>query len=143
MHRLLLGVAAAWLSLLTPHAEYRALFAPAGARGSAYEFYVSAASIEQVLHTMADDPALLHPPGAWQPAELLAADAFGQSGSYDRAKLTRLYGSTRPLVARGPSTSPGTGPGTIRESWTLISPYPSVDLTRLEPGTLLIVLHLP
>jgi hypothetical protein len=26
--------------------------------------------------------------------------------------------------------------------WTLISPYPSADLTRLEPGTLLIVLNL-
>jgi hypothetical protein len=28
------------------------------------------------------------------------------------------------------------------EAWTMVSPYPSADLTRLEPGTLLIVLDL-
>jgi hypothetical protein len=134
LQRILLTAAAAWLSLLTPRPEYRALFAPAGARGSAYEFYVSAASLEQVLRTMADDPALLHPPGAWRPVELLPSDAFGQTGRYDRAKLARLYGAVHPRVARGPSRE---------DSWTLISPYPSADLARLEPGTLLIVLHLP
>ena len=135
MPRILLAAAAAWLSLLTPRPEYRALFAPAGARADAYEFYVSATPIGQVLHTMTGDPALLHPPGAWQPAELLPADAFGETGRYDRAKLARLYGARHPLVARGPS---GTN-----DFWTLISPYPSPDFTRLEPGTLLIVLHLP
>ena len=134
MQRILLAAAAAWLSLLTPRPEYRAVFAPVGPRGSAYEFYVSAASLEQVLHSMADDPGLLHPPGAWQPVELLPADAFGQTGRYDRAKLARLYGARHPRVARGPAE---------KDSWTLISPYPSADLARLEPGTLLIVLHLP
>jgi hypothetical protein len=145
VQRILLAAAAAWLSLLVPRAEYRALFAPAGARGHAYDFYVATANLESVLRTLTTDPSVLHPPGAWQPAALLPADAFGETGAYDRAKLIRLYGATRAMVARGPRADSSTALAANRptESWTLISPYPSLDLTRLEPGTLVIVLHLP
>jgi hypothetical protein len=141
MQRILLAAAAAWLSLLTPHPEYRELFAPTGPRSHAYQFYATPARLDDVLRNLDADPSVLHPPGAWEPATQLPADAFGETGSYDRAKMARLYGSTRARVARGPSTSPGAGHPT--DAWTLISPYPSPDLTRLEPGTLVIVLHLP
>ena len=60
-------------------------------------------------------------------------------GTYDRFKLARLFGSHRPDVARGPHGRRGL----VEESWTLMSPYPSPDLSQLEPGTLLIVLRVP
>jgi hypothetical protein len=121
--------AGAW----TDAPDYLRLFAPSGARAAAYHIYVSRLGIDEVLARLAADPSLLHPPGAWMPAALLPSDAFGQTGSYDRSALARLYGSKRALVARGPRAS---------EAWTLISPYPSRDMTRLEPGTMLIVLDL-
>jgi hypothetical protein len=117
---------------------YLRLFAPGGARAAAYRIYVSTADMETLLARLARDPSLLHPPGAWSPAPLLPSDAFGQTGGYDRSKIARLYGSTRAMVARGPR---GSG-GRPTEAWTLISPYPSRDMTRLEPGTMLIVLDL-
>jgi hypothetical protein len=117
---------------------YLRLFAPSGPRAAAYRIYVSALDLDAVLQRLATDPSLLHPPGAWSPAALLPLDAFGQTGAYDRSRLTRLYGSKRAVVARGPR---GTA-GRPTEAWTLISPYPDRDLGRLEPGTILIVLNL-
>ena len=60
-------------------------------------------------------------------------DAFGAAGTYDRAKVARLYGGRWPRVARGWRRSEGQ-----LESITLVSPYPNATLTRLEPGTLII-----
>ena len=117
---------------------YLRLFAPSGPRAAAYRFYVSPLDIDAVLKRLATDLSLLYPPGAWSPAALLPTDAFGQTGGYDRSKLTRLYGSKRVVVARGPR---GTA-GRPTEAWTLISPYPRSDMERLEPGTMLIVLDL-
>lgn len=117
---------------------YRSLFAPSGARVAAYRIYVSRFNIRVVLEQLATDPSLLRPPGSWTPAALLPADAFGQTGRYDRSKLARLYGSTRAVVARGPRGTTGRP----AEAWTLISPYPTTDLARLDPGTLLILLDL-
>jgi hypothetical protein len=53
--------------------------------------------------------------------------------------VARLYGSRQPRVARGARADEGR----VVESWTLVSPYPSADLTRLEHGTLRIVLRTP
>jgi hypothetical protein len=118
--------------------EYLRLFAPTGARAAAYRVYVSTLDMETLLRRLATDPSLLHPPGAWSPASLLASDAFGQTGGYDRSKLARLYGSTRAMVARGPRGRDGQP----TEAWTLVSPYPSRDMDHLDPGTMLIVLDL-
>ena len=118
--------------------EYLRLFAPTGARAAAYRVYVSTLNMETLLRRVATDPAVLHPPGAWSPAALLASDAFGQTGGYDRSKLARLYGSKRPMVARGPRGRDGQP----TEAWTLVSPYPSRDMDHLEPGTMLVVLDL-
>ena len=117
---------------------YLTLFAPSGSRAAAYHIYVSLHDIQTVLTEIERDAATLHPPGAWSPAALLPSDAFGQTGRYDRSKLARLYGAKRAMVARGPRGQAGQP----AEAWTLISPYPSGDMQRLEPGTMLIVLDL-
>jgi hypothetical protein len=119
-------------------AGYLRLFAPIGTRAAAYRIFVTTLPIDALLGRLAQDPSLLHPPGAWAPAPVLPADAFGQTGRYDRSRLARLYGAQRPVVARGPRGAAGRP----TEAWTLISPYPGPDLTRLEPGTMLIVVDL-
>jgi hypothetical protein len=118
--------------------EFVRLFAPAAHRG-AYQASVSADGLDTVLMSLAGDASLVRSPGAWVPQTQPPLDAFGRSGAYDRWKLARLYGSRQPRVARGARS---TGGGLL-ESWTLVSPYPSADFTRLEPGTLRIVLRTP
>jgi hypothetical protein len=117
---------------------HAALFAPAGDRAAFYRAYSAPMNLDTALsrlgHTAAIDPA-----GAWTPRSVAPADAFGQAGRYDRAALARLYGATQPRVARGARLEGGR----VAESWTLISPYPDPSLSRLEPGTLLLVLRLP
>ena len=128
-------VADAW----RPAPEYLALFAPSGPRRDAYETFVSPLVLDAVLKGLLSEPGVLAVPGAWQPKPELPFDAFGQTGRYDRWKLAELYGARRPFVARGPR-----GDGTrVTEVWTLVSPYPDPSLTRLEPGTLRIVLRVP
>jgi hypothetical protein len=119
--------------------EYLPLFAPGGSRGGAYRVFVSPRDLHAVLASLDAEPGLLAPPGAWRPKPLLPFDAFGQTGRYDRWKMARLYGSRRAQVARGPRQTDGR----VTEAWTLISPYPDPSLTRLEAGTLLIVLTVP
>jgi hypothetical protein len=162
--RILAGAAVLWLTSAAIGAEipppsdawieapdYLLLFAPSGPRAAAYHIYVSRLSIDTVLARLAAEPSLLHPPGAWVSAALLASDAFGETGSYDRSTLARLYGSRRAFVAhgpRGPSTPLGASPSTPlgarqpTEAWTLISPYPRRDMAVLEPGTMLVVVNL-
>jgi hypothetical protein len=118
--------------------EYVALFAPA-AHAAAYRAYTAPLAPAALLRTLADDPALIHPPGAWEPRIELAADAFGRSGRFNRSKLTRLYGARRVTTVRGPRAIDGR----VAESWLLVSPYPDPALQRLEPGTLILVLTLP
>jgi hypothetical protein len=140
---LVIGAAAAWAAPSGPGwreaPEYLPLFAPGGSRGGAYQVFVSPRALDAVLASLDAEPGLLAPPGAWQPTPLLPFDAFGQTGRYDRWKMARLYGSRRAQVARGPREADGR----VSESWTLISPYPDPSLTRLETGTLLIILSVP
>jgi hypothetical protein len=117
--------------------EYLAIFAPSGPRKNAYETFVSSLDLDAVLQRLQGESGVLAPPGAWLPRPELPFDAFGQTGRYDRWKLAELYGARRARVARGPR-----GDGTrVTEVWTLVSPYPDPSLTRLVPGTLLIVLR--
>ena len=116
--------------------EYLRLFAPAAHRG-AYRAAVSTSGLDVVL-TSAGDPSWLRAPGAWTAQPQYVLDVFGRSGSYDRWALARLFGAQQPRVARGARTEAGR----VVESWTLVSPYPSADFTRLEPGTLRIILEI-
>ena len=68
-----------------------------------------------------------------EPERLEALDAFGSGGSYDRARLARLYGGRRITVVRGWRQA-----GDRFESITLLSPYPDASLSRLNDGTLII-----
>lgn len=111
--------------------EYLALFAPRAERAS-YRTAASPLGLDAVLAALAQDEALLRPPGAWQPRAEPAQDAFGTGGDYNAWTLARLYGGTQPRVARGPKTENGR----VAEAWILVSPYPDASLTRLRPGTL-------
>lgn len=77
------------------------------------------------------------PPGAWQAVLLDSLDAFGRAGTYDRARLAQLYRGRTVTVVRGPIERDGRVVGAL----TLFSPYPDATLTRLEPGTLAILLR--
>jgi hypothetical protein len=117
---------------------YVALFAPP-AHAAAYRAYVSPLTPEALLRTLGDDPSAVHTPGAWTVQRELPRDAFGRSGSYNRSRLARLYGSRAVSVARGARAAGGR----VTESWTLLSPYPDPLLERLESGTLVLILTVP
>ena len=117
--------------------EYLRLFAPAAHRDD-YRAYVSPLGLDETLKALLADPAIQQPPGAWEPQPVIAFDAFGRSGGYNRWKLAGLYGSRRARVARGPRVDHGQ-----LESWMLVAPFPDPALLHLEPGTLIIVLKIP
>ena len=127
------GAQAQWRSM----PEYVTLFAPVNQR-SLYAAAVSPASLESVLAGIEQDAAALQVPGAWQPRDESAPDAFGTAGLYNEWQLKRLYGGRLVRVARGARMDRGR----VTESWTLISPYPSTDLRTLQPGTLRLVLKI-
>jgi hypothetical protein len=121
-----------------PAPRYADLFAPA-IYAASYQFFTTPTGLDQVLERIVQETATVRTPGGWTARALLPFDAFGQAGGYDRTTVARLYGARRARVARGPRQAGGA----VVESWTLVSPYPDLALTRLEPGTLLIVLRLP
>jgi hypothetical protein len=132
-----LGVAAADPGLPWRDAPaYVGLFAPAGPRAAAYRTFVASVDLRAALARIAADPSAVRARGAWEARAEPPFDAFGQTGRYDRSKLARLYGARQPMVARGPTAEQGQ----VVETWTLISPYPDPSLSRLERGTLLIIL---
>ena len=118
------------LSGWTESPMFRHLFTPPRVPEGTYRTYVSPLPVDEVLAGME---------AGVEAQPLVALEAFGQSGGYDRWKLARLYGAKRAKVARLPRVENGR----VVEAWTLISPYPDQALERLEPGTLLIVLRLP
>jgi hypothetical protein len=71
--------------------------------------------------------------GGWAIDTVTPLDVFGTAGTYDRARLARLFAGRRARVARGWHDDAGRF-----ESVTLISPHPDPTLTRLEWGTMVI-----
>jgi hypothetical protein len=118
--------------------DYVALFVARPYR-EAYRAFVSPLPLDEVLHAIAPDEHRLQAPGSWTAGQQGPLDVFGTGGTYDRWKLARLFGSRSPQVARGPLVRDGL----VAESWTLVSPYPAADLSRLQRGTLLIILRVP
>lgn len=64
-------------------------------------------------------------------------EAFGAAAPYNRAALAQLYGGRRVQVARRWHDF-----GDRFESETLLSPYPDATLTRLMPGTMVVIWRL-
>jgi hypothetical protein len=124
-----LALALALLPGWTENPEFRRLFTPRAVPDGTYQTFVTPRSIDDVL---ADVEAGV------DARAVVALEAFGQSGDYNRWIVARLYGARRARVARFPRMENGE----VVEAWTLISPYPDPTLQRLEPGTLLIVLRL-
>ena len=114
------------------------LFTPRGAPAGTYRAFTTGQALDSVLAAIRSDPSTRSGGGSFEPQSVIASDAFGQSGGYNRWKVALLYGGTRARVARGPRIENGR----VVESWTLVSPYPDAALERLNPGTLLIVLRL-
>ena len=113
------------------------LFTPRAVPDGTYAAYRSTRTLADIagsLRVQDRSPA----PGAWLPVRQEAMDAFGNAGRFDRFRLAELFRGLRPLVARGSLVRDG-----HRAAYTLISPYPDATLSRLEPGTMVIVFHVP
>lgn len=132
MHGSQMIYAIAFIVLQTcrPAPELAALFVPVRPELGRYEVCVTDETIDQAVEDGSPE-GLRYRFAAIEPVEAL--DAFGVAGSYDRSKLSQLYGGSRPRVARGWRQD-----GDRFESVTLISPYPDAALGRLHPGTLVI-----
>jgi hypothetical protein len=110
------------------------LFTPQGAAPGTYCAVPFGASID----TLAREYAAREPAdakGAWRVRSVAPLDAFGSAAPYDRPTVAMLFGGKRIRLARGPVRRQGR----VVASLTLASPYPDATLTRLMPGTLVIV----
>jgi hypothetical protein len=113
------------------------LLTPSSVPEGIYVVYRSAQPIQAIttaLRSEDPDPA----PGAWKVQRQDVPDAFDGASRADRFRLAELYVGIHPLVARGSLVRDGR-----REGYTLISPYPDASMTRLQPGTMVIVFHVP
>jgi hypothetical protein len=122
---------------------YVPLFTPRALPSGTYRTYTSRQDLDTILGSgvlagIRGDPSRQKGQSSFEAEAVIASEAFGQSGGYNRWKLALLYGATRARIARGPRLENGR----VVEAWTLISPYPDPELERLNPGTLLIVLRL-
>ena len=124
----------------TPAPALARLFTPLQAPEGVYGVTVLEGGIDEALHAvknaLAPDAKPGQPAGSWQVQHLDPLEAFGTTGIYDRSKVARLYVGRRASVVRGPVEHGGK----VVAAVTLISPYPDATLSRLEPGTLVIVL---
>jgi hypothetical protein len=125
-----------------PAAALARLFTPVHAPSGAYQVRVVGAGIEEARQAVwkatmageASDGAT--GAQAWRVQELEPLEAFGTAGTYPRTTVARLYTGRRASVVRGPVTRAGRTVAAV----TLISPYPDPTLSRLDEGTLIIVL---
>jgi hypothetical protein len=126
----------------TPAPALARLFTPLQAPIWTYAVRVVAdgidAALARVKNALAPDASAGNPPGSWQVQQSDPLEAFGTVGTYDRSKVARLYTGRRVSIVRGPVARGGK----IVAAVTLISPYPDATLSRLEKGTLVILVRL-
>ena len=127
-----------------PSPAHRRLFTPRAAPPGAYLVTVLPPPSATARDTVRDALGVVPPDeadgvataaGSWAIRRLEVNDAFGSSGTYEPIRVARLFNGRRAEVSRGPVVRDGR----VVASVTLISPYPDPGLTRLEPGTLVIV----
>jgi hypothetical protein len=125
----------------TPAPALARLFTPLQAPVGAYTVTVLAdgidAALARVKQALAPGASAANPAGSWQVQQLDPLEAFGTAGTYDRSKVARLYAGRRVSVVRGPVERGGK----VVAAVTLISPYPDATLSRVEKGTLVIILR--
>jgi hypothetical protein len=124
-----------------PAPELARLFTPRSVPASTYQVSTLDGGVDRALARVRDSlPAgvrLGTPPGAWEPKPFDPLEAFGRAGEYDRAKVAQLYLGREVVVASGPIERDGRTVGAL----TLFSPYPDPSLSRLEAGTLAILMR--
>jgi len=122
-----------------PSPEHRRLFTPRHAPAGAYQVLIVDAPLEKtrplVMRALSVPDAPASGTGPWAVRRLEAGEAFGASAIYDETRLGRLFNGRRAFVSRGPVARDGQ----VVASVTLVSPYPDPTLSRLEPGTLVII----
>ena len=125
-----------------PSPEHLRLFTPKGAPPASYQVSLLAEPMEaartEVMRVLGVGAARADGGGPWSVRRLEVAEAFGGSGPYDYSRLARLFNGRRAQVARGPVLREGSAVASV----TLISPYPDPSFSRLEPGTMAILLDL-
>jgi hypothetical protein len=125
----------------TPAPQQERLFTPRHVPEGTYQVTVLKEGIEQAVRRVGEamPPGFRmgKAPGAWRAQSLDPLEAFGRAGTYDRARLAQLYWGRPVSVVRGPIEHDGR----VEAALTLVSPYPDPTLTRLEPGTLAILLR--
>lgn len=125
---------------------HRRLFTPLGAPRGAYIVKVLASPMadarREVMTALGvaerGEPDASRAGVPWAVRRLEVAEAFGASGPYEPIRVARLFNGRRVEVSRGPVMRHGRPIASV----TLISPYPDATLSRIEPGTLVIVLRL-
>jgi hypothetical protein len=112
------------------------LFLPPAAPPNAYALYVSERNIWTLAGQLRalDVQPVAH---AWQVQQTNPFEGFGAEGRYDRVRLARLFLGRRLRVARGSLNEAG-----VLRGYTLLSPYPDETLTRLMPGTMVIIVDI-
>ena len=119
------------------------LFTPPHAPAGSYDVRVLRGGIAQARQALWDavNGGTTGGTGAesWRIQELDPLDVFGETGTYPRTRVARLYTGRRASVVRVPIERHGSTMAAV----TLVSPYPDPTISRLEPGTMIIVLHLP
>jgi hypothetical protein len=135
-----------------PAPELARLFTPQNAPDDSYQVNVIREPIEAARRTVmaaagvapdesrpgSAEPAAGATAGPWQLTRMDGLQAFGTGGRYDRSRLARLYRGRPVSVVRGPIERDGRTVAAV----TMISPYPDATLTRLEEGTLVVLLDL-
>lgn len=120
------------LSSARPSPALRRLFTPAIAPPGAYEVYVTPRGLEAVVAGLRrSGPEIAE----WGITSESPADAFGTAGAYEPWKVARLFGGNPVRVSRG-SVTDGRR---LVAAVTLLSPYPDPSMTRVWPGTMIIV----
>jgi hypothetical protein len=126
----------------TPAPQLAKLFTPRHVPDGTYQVTVMReginAALRLVKEALAPDARPGEPAGTWQVQQLDPLEAFGTGGLYDRSRVARLYTGRRASVVRGPVE----GRGRTLAAVTLISPYPDPTLSRLETGTMVILLRI-
>jgi hypothetical protein len=126
----------------TPAPALAKQFTPRHAPAGAYEVVVLEGGIqrarEQVLEAVRSASATVPPGEALALQSLDPLQAFGRAGTYSQTTVARLYTGRKANVVRIPVEQHGRTIAAI----TLISPYPDPTLSRLEEGTMLILLNI-